>query len=163
MPRPTYKYESWMPAKLKELAHHFFIKEIAVQWGVTQKTMWYWANCDEDKEDFADAYQIANDIILARIFRDAYNNIGNRDYNHRLAEMIINILTNNTDKRNVLLRKLKKSTTEQRIEALLEEMSEGTLRSTEVKDIIESFKTMQEMQHFTDIEKRLAALEGKVN
>ena len=159
-PRHT-NYKKSYVKEIIRLAPRYTMLGIAVKWGVTRQTMDNWAN-DEDKKDFAWAYERAKDINQWTWEEEGKENLYNKDFNFALWNKLYSIRYLNELRRRADLKNFGKAPIDEKISLLFREFEKGNLTTSQVKEIVDSLRTLYDIEQGAEMQKRLDKLEKKI-
>jgi hypothetical protein len=155
------RYRPSMVQEILKLAEKHYLIEIADIFGVHRKTMFCWSK-DADKKEFGEAYRLAEQKCLVRFIREGLDNIDNRGFNSRMWEQLYKVMYMNETRIQANLDKFASSGTDEQIQIALRALERGELKSSELKEIVETLRAICDIKKGAELERRINELEKKI-
>lgn len=155
------KYKEWMPSEILTLAETHNFVDIAIKWGVSRRTLVNWAQ-DARKPEFCDAYRMAKDRIFKRHIDLGLSGINDRNFNSRIWEHLARVLLMEEYKMAVALPGFANASPREKIKIIFGAVERGELKTTEVKELMDSLKCAAEIEKLSEMEIRIEELEKRM-
>jgi hypothetical protein len=120
-----------------------FLYEIAAEFDTTHKTMLIWR---QRYESFAIAYAKALDIVKANLQRELFNMRHERTKNPRCVEFLLEQMEGQRQYSTVHVPGIADKNINKKIESLYNAVDAGDARPDQIKLLVESIKTSQDVQ-----------------
>lgn len=143
---------------IKYAEEGLFLEEIANKFEVDYVSMWRWTKMFPP---FCKAYTRAKTIIIGNLKRDLMNKNGEKFYNSKVNEFLINQMTRQMQYAPVGVKGIASGSTEERIKAILTAAENEEIRSDEVKNLVDTLKTVFELENASKALTMLEKIEEK--
>ena len=134
--------------------------QIAGKFEVVKSTLYNWA---ELHPEFMVAFTRARELSKAYMIKHAMDNLGNKNYQSKLWEVLMKFCHDVKENRTLKLPELKKAKSfSAKAAVIIDAMSEGRLTPDEAKTLVDTIAVGAKIEEVTELKERLEVLAEKI-
>lgn len=154
--RPTKYNEEYCDAIIELAKRGYHMYKIAVTWDVCHDTLLEWKHTHPR---FSAAYARAKAIQTMQLLDKMMDNVGNRDFNHKVAALLLAHVAKLSEERDLSIEGLGEGTLSEQGRKALKSGSKSKVTASELSKVVDAISKLAKVEEVTELRKKVEEFE----